>query len=116
MCETNYIVPRLTDETEEGMGALFALFLGVVANTSPLVISLDRGDVGIQVEGDRLPSPEIVSELHEEVKVERCDPSRDGNPQRAGKTADGRLHQEGEESRYLLKYLVSRKDLHVPWP
>lgn len=54
-----------------------------------MIGAVQRGEVEVQVEGNCLPFPEIASERHEKVKVERCDLSRDGNPQRAEKTAHG---------------------------
>jgi len=69
--QSSQIIPRLPNETKQGMITLPALLLRIVAHRRPLLPIKNRGHMGIQIQGQGLEDSKALAKLHQQTKIQK---------------------------------------------
>lgn len=110
------IVPGLTDKAQQRMIALSAFLLRIVSKCSPLLISVYRGHVRIQIQRNAFPRLKAAPKVHQQIKIKLADLSCCRNLQRSQKSADRGLHWKSKKTSEFLKNRVNWKKSHLRGP
>jgi len=90
--------------------------LGIIFQASPLLISINRDHMGVQVKTDLPQTLVPLPQLHDKIKIQRAESASIPNPYRFEKPTDGRLNRKTTQSHYLLEHLINTQNPHLIRP
>ena len=114
--QSSQIIPRLPNETKQGMITLPALLLRIVAHRRPLLPIKNRGHMGIQIQGQGLEDSKALAKLHQQTKIQKSNLLRHGHSQPRQETAHRRLYRKTKPSHDLDENAIGGQNPHLPRP
>ena len=113
---SSQVVPCLPDEAKHRVMALPASLFRIVALVGPVLLSKDRDDMGIQVQGQGFELFKAATRHVEQARVDVGNLNGRMDCDLVQKPANGALHRELFEFGNTLKYLIPNQLHHVTGP
>jgi hypothetical protein len=107
------IVPCFTNKTQQRMIALSSLLFRVVSSPAPLLISINRRNMRVQIKSDDFETFQSFPKPHHQIRIDR--PNLPGYRyfQTTQKATDRRLDGEVKKTNQFLKNSIRFKGFHM---